>query len=101
VDKPLSLKHALALLLAAFVVAALPVGWMYTKVEAQGAALDYRLDSVNTAIDAMNVCRDNQTEAVANKERISELESNIEQWEDIAQACANAIRQAKDETSSP
>jgi hypothetical protein len=101
VDKPLTLKHAFFLLLAAFVVAALPVGWMYTKVEAQGSALDYRLDSTNTAIDAMNVCRQTQSEATANKERISQLETNIEQWEGIAAACENAIRATKAETSSP
>ena len=96
-DKPLTLKHALLLLLATFTVASLPVGWMYTKLAAQGSALDYKLDSTNTAIDAMNGYRKTQTEAVANKERIAQLESNIEQWESIASACESAIRSAKDE----
>ena len=91
-DSPLTLKHAIILAVLVLVVSSVPVGWLFSTLDADVQSIQYRLDTTNSRLDAMNICRVTQTEAEANKDRIAELEGMVDAWSDLTAACESAIR---------
>jgi len=90
-DSPVTLKHALVIVLVGAVLAALPVGYGWTTLVARADAAEYKLNSIETAMERISECRVTQSEAEANRTKIANLESSIEAWEGIADACRAAL----------